>query len=325
MTLTELRYALTLAQEKHFGRAAKTCHVSQPTLSVAINKLESELGVSIFERDRNHVRVTEVGKQIIAQAQRALDEVSQIQDIAQGGKSQLDMPLKVGAIYTIGPYLFPNIIPKLKKVAPDMPLIIQEDYTANLRVKLQRGELDAIFISLPFTEKGVVTQALYDEPFVVLMRKDHPLCKKESIKPSELNAGEMLLLGEGHCFRNQVIEVCPNCYPDEGSDHAIEGTSLETLRHMVASGNGISVLPSTATQIQYYKSILCTRPFAGKIPQATNRAGLACEFHTTKSDRRVNSSVTCQFDAGHLFVARVRIFAIFKLTSSNVISWAFKF
>lgn len=280
MTLTELRYVLTLAQEKHFGRAAKVSHVSQPTLSVAINKLESELGVSIFERDRNHVRITEIGKQIVAQAQRVLDEVSQIQDIAQGGKSQLDTPLKVGAIYTIGPYLFPNIIPKLKKIAPEMPLIIQEDYTANLRVKLLRGELDAIFISLPFSDTGVVTQALYDEPFVVLMRKDHPLSKKDSIKPSELDADEMLLLGEGHCFRNQVIEVCPNCYPDDSANHTIDGTSLETLRHMVASGNGISVLPSTATQIQFYKSILCTKPFAGKVPQ--RRIALAWRVSFTR-------------------------------------------
>ncbi|VVC76178.1 Hydrogen peroxide-inducible genes activator [Aquicella siphonis] len=281
MTLTELRYALTLAAEKHFGRAAALCHVSQPTLSVAIHKLETELGVSIFERDRSHVRVTDVGKQIIAQAQRAMDEVSQIHDIAQGGKSQLETPLKVGAIYTIGPYLFPSIIPNLKKIAAHMPLIIQEDFTANLRLKLSRGELDAVFVALPFTETGVVTQALYDEPFVVLMRKDHPLSKKESIKPADLNANEMLLLGEGHCFRSQVIDVCPNCYPAEGAARqAVEGTSLETLRHMVASGMGITVLPSTATQIQYYKSILCTKPFAGKIPQ--RRIALAWRVSFTR-------------------------------------------
>jgi LysR family hydrogen peroxide-inducible transcriptional activator len=281
MTLTELRYAITLAQEKHFGRAAKVCHISQPTLSVAINKLESDLGVAIFERDRNNVRVTNLGLQLIAQAQRALDEVGQIRDIAQGGKSQTTTPLKVGAIYTIGPYLFPNLIPKLKKIAPDMPLLIQEDFTLNLRTKLLQGQVDAIIISLPFTETGVVTQALYDEPFVVLMRKDHPLSKKDSIKPTDLPSDEMLLLGEGHCFRNQVMEVCPNCYPQEGiSQNTIEGTSLETLRHMVASGIGISVLPSTATQIQYYKSILCTRPFAGKIPQ--RRIALAWRVSFTR-------------------------------------------
>lgn len=268
MTLTELRYAITIAQEKHFGRAAKMCHVSQPTLSAAISKLESELGISIFERDRNAVRVTEIGKDIIAQAQRAIDEVGLIRDIAEGSKSQLTTPLKVGAIYTIGPYLFPNLVPALHKIAPHMPLVIQEDFTSNLRLKLQQGEVDAIFVALPFTEAGVVTQALYEEPFVVLMRKDHPLSKKETIKASDIDPNEMLLLGEGHCFRDQVIEACPNCYPEKsGITNTVAGTSLETLRHMVASGMGITVLPSTATQIQYYKSILCTRPFAGHVPQ----------------------------------------------------------
>lgn len=268
MTLTELKYAITIAREKHFGRAAKVCHVSQPTLSAAMTKLEMELGVSLFERDSNRVRVTEIGQQIIAQAQRAMDEVGMIKDIAQGGKSQLNTPLSVGAIYTIGPYLFPNIIPALKKKAPNMPLIVQEDFTANLRVKLRQGDLDAVFVSLPFTETGVVTQALYDEPFVVLMRKDHPLSKKKSIRSSDLKAHDMLLLGEGHCFRDQVIDACPHCYPSAGkAENKIEGSSLETLRHMVASGMGLTVLPSSATQIQYYKSILCTRPFAGNIPQ----------------------------------------------------------
>ena len=280
MTLTELRYAITLACEKHFGKAAKVCHVSQPTLSVAINKLESELGVALFERDRNHVRVTEIGKQIIAQAQHSLDQVNQIRDIAEGGRSQLNVPLKVGAIYTVGPYLFPNLIPKLKKIAHNMPLFIQEDFTANLRVKLLQGELDAIFISLPFSEGGVVTQALYDEPFVILMRKDHPLSHKATIKASELKAEEMLLLGKDHCFRSQIMEACPHCQTDAGIQKTIEGTSLETLRHMVASGIGITVLPSTATQIQYYKSILCTKSFAGKMPK--RRIALAWRVSFTR-------------------------------------------
>lgn len=281
MTLTELRYAITLAQEKHFGKAAKKCNVSQPTLSVAINKLESKLGVAIFERDRNQVRLTEIGKAIIKQAQQVTEQASQIRKIAQGGKSQVDEPLKIGAIYTIGPYLFPYLIPKLKKLAPSMPLIIQEDYTANLRLKLLQGELDAIFISLPFRESGVVTQPLYDEPFVVLMRKDHYLSKKEKIKTSDLKAEEILLLGEGHCFRDQIIEACPQCYAaDNGMQKAIEGTSIETLRHMVASGIGITVLPCSATQIQYYRSILCTKTFVGKIPQ--RRIALAWRVSFTR-------------------------------------------
>lgn len=280
MTLTELKYVITLATEKHFGRAAKAVHVSQPTLSVAINKLESELGVALFERDRNNVRITEIGKQIIAQAQRVLDEAHQIKEMAAGCQSQLEAPLRIGAIYTLGPYLFPALIAKLKQQAPHMPLLITEDFTANLREKLLQGELDAIFISLPFSEPGVVTQALYDEPFVVLMRKDHPLSEKTAIKPSDLSANELLFLGEGHCFRNQVFEICPHCYPKKQRDNLVEGTSIETLRNMVASGAGVTVLPSSSTQIQYYKSILCARPFAGKIPQ--RRIALAWRVSFTR-------------------------------------------
>lgn len=281
MTLTELKYIITLAQAKHFGKAAKACHVSQPSLSVAINKLESELGIAIFERDRQQVRVTEIGQKIVAQARRVLDEAMLIRDIAEGGKSQLTGPLKIGAIYTIAPYLFPNLIPKLKKYAPNMHLIIEEDFTANLRTKLVQGELDAVFVALPFTEPNVVSQGLYDEPFVVLMRKDHVLNKKKHITPSDLSSEDILLLGEGHCFRDQVIEACPNCVKHQnGMQKTIEGTSLETLRHMVASGLGVTILPSTATQIKFYQSILCTKPFGETVPQ--RRVGLAWRLSFTR-------------------------------------------
>lgn len=281
MTLTELKYIIKLSQLNHFGKAAKACHVTQPSLSVAINKLESELGVAIFERDRQKVRLTDIGQQIVTQAQRIFDEVTALRDIAQGGKSQLRGPLKIGAIYTIAPYLFPNIIPKLNKVAPNMQLLIEEDFTANLRKKLLQGELDAVFISLPFTEPNVITQALYDEPFVILMRKDHVLNKKPHLTSNDLSSEDILLLGEGHCFRNQVIEACPDCLKKEnGMQQTIEGTSLETLRHMVASGLGITILPSTATQIKYYQSILCTKPFAGTVPQ--RRVALAWRLSFTR-------------------------------------------
>lgn len=281
MTLTELRYAITLAQEKHFGRAAKKCHVSQPTLSVAINKLENELGIKIFERDRNSIRVTEIGKEIIVQAKRAVDEADMVLSLAHGSQSQVTTPLKIGAIFTIGSYLFRALIPNLKKLAPHMPILIHEDYTKNLKTKLHQGELDAIFIALPFNEKGVVTKAIYEEPFVVVMRNDHPLSKKKSIAAKELSSDEMLLLGEGHCFRDQVIEACPNCISNTlGIQKITEGTSLETLRDMVASGLGMTVLPRMATQNQYYKSILCTRPFAGAVPK--RQIGLAWRVSFTR-------------------------------------------
>ncbi|MGO1693896.1 MAG: LysR substrate-binding domain-containing protein [Marinobacter sp.] len=277
MTLTELRYVVTLARERHFGRAAERCHVSQPTLSVAVKKLEDELGVPLFERSKSSIRVTETGQRIVEQAQRVLDQVGVIRDMAQDGKSQLNSPLKVGAIYTIGPYLFPHLLPELRRAAPDMPLYIEENYTASLRQKLRQSELDAIIIALPFEEAEVLTLPLYDEPFVVLLPAGHPLAKKDQITGEELSREQLLLLGPGHCFRDQILESCPPLVDavtrraDTGSPSLVtEGSSLETIRHMVASGLGITVLPlSAATAMQYRKDVLVTRPFAPPVPSRT--------------------------------------------------------
>lgn len=278
MTLTELRYVVTLARERHFGRAAERCHVSQPTLSVAVKKLEDELGIPLFERSKNSIRVTETGKRIIDQAQRVLDQVGLIRDMAQDGKNQLNAPLKVGAIYTIGPYLFPHLLPELRRAAPDMPLYIEENYTATLRQKLRQSELDAIIIALPFEEPEVVTLPLYDEPFVVLLPGAHPLTGRASLTAEELAREQLLLLGPGHCFRDQVLESCPplveavtrNPGGAQAPKLVTEGSSLETIRHMVASGLGITVLPlSAATAMQYDESILAVRPFAPPVPFRT--------------------------------------------------------
>ncbi|WP_193163232.1 hydrogen peroxide-inducible genes activator [Microbulbifer hainanensis] len=277
MTLNELRYIVTLAQEQHFGRAAERCFVSQPTLSIAVKKLEKELGVALFERSKTRVQATPLGEQIVAQAQLVLEQSAAIKDIASAGKDQLASPLSVGAIFTIGPYLFPHFIPQLQQLAPDMPLYVEEGYTATLRQRLRKGELDAIIIALPFTEPDVVTQPLYDEPFVVLMPADHPLAAQQSIDPDQLSQDNVLLLGEGHCFRDQVLEACPQLQhsieKEAGSGRirtAADGSSLETLRHMVASGLGITVLPlSAATASQYASGLLATRPFSPPAPQRT--------------------------------------------------------
>ena len=277
MTLTELRYVVTLARERHFGRAAERCHVSQPTLSVAVKKLEDELGIPLFERSKSSIRVTETGQRIIEQAQRVLDQVGVIRDMAQDGKNQLNSPLKVGAIYTIGPYLFPHLLPELRRAAPEMPLYIEENYTANLRQKLRHSDLDAIIVALPFDEPEVVTLPLYDEPFVVLLPADHPLTKKDEITAEEMSKEQLLLLGPGHCFRDQVLESCPPLVDaitqraDGGQPELVtEGSSLETIRHMVASGLGITVLPlSAATAIKYQEDILAVRPFAAPVPFRT--------------------------------------------------------
>ena len=276
MTLTELRYIVTLAREKHFGHAAERCHVSQPTLSVAVRKLEDELGVPLFERSKNSIQVTEIGRRIVDQAQRVLDQAGVIQDLAEDGKNQLNSPLKVGAIYTIGPYLFPHLLPELRREAPDMPLFIEEGYTGELRFKLRHSELDAIIVALPFEEPEVVTLPLYDEPFVVLMPSEHPLAANDTISSDQLADQPLLLLGPGHCFRDQVLESVPelvetiNTRRTESGGIVTEGSSLETIRHMVASGLGVTVLPlSAASAVNYREDILAVRPFASPVPSRT--------------------------------------------------------
>jgi LysR family hydrogen peroxide-inducible transcriptional activator len=250
MTLNELRYIVAVARERHFGHAAEACFISQPTLSVAVKKLEEELGVSLFERRKGEVSVTPIGEQIVAQAQRVLEEASSIRQIARQGQDQLDGPLRCGAIYTVGPYLLPYLIPELAERAPKMPLVIEENYTASLGEKLKRGELDVILISLPFEEPGVLTLPLYREPFVLLLPSSHPLNQKREFAIGDLKKENVLLLGAGHCFRDQVLQVCPDClHPrsnEVGTAQTLEGGSLETIRYMVASGLGVTILPCSA-------------------------------------------------------------------------------
>ena len=297
MTLTELHYLIAVAREKHFGRAAQHCHVSQPTLSMGINKLESKLGVNVFERHHNDIRITEIGKKIVTQAQRVLEEATALKTIANTGRSQLNTPLSIGAIHTVGPYLFPVLLPKLNKIAPQMPLIIQEDFTKNLRNKLQQGQLDLIFISLPFSETSVLTKPLYQEPFVILMKKDHPLGKKISLKNEDLKNENVLLLGEDHCFRKQIIDACPDCQNSNNWQQTIEGTSLETLRHMVASGLGMTILPSSATQIKYYQKTLCVKPFKNSSPSRTIALAWRVSFPRPKAiDAVIKAMQACKFN-----------------------------
>lgn len=283
MTLTELRYIVALAQTKHFGKAANACLVSQPTLSVAISKLEAKLGISIFERHPNEIKITPIGDKIISQAQCVIAEANVINEIAKKGKTHCNEPLRIGGIYTLAPYLFPQLIPSLRKAAPDMPQIIHEDFTGNLRTKLQNGDLDVIFISLPFTGQDIVCKTLYDEPFVVLMRKDHPLKNNKTVSGDDLAHENILLLDEGHCFRDQIIEACPQCFKNNGIQQTIKGGSLETLRQLVAAGDGVTILPSSATQIKHYQSILTVKPFTSKTPKRTIALAWRTSFTRTKT------------------------------------------
>lgn len=275
MTLTELRFIVALARERHFGRAAKACFVSQPTLSVAVRKLETELGVQLFERGLGEATPTTAGQRIIEQAQRVLEEAAAIKELAREAQDPLQGPLRVGAIYTIGPYLFPSLIPILHKRAPAMPLLIEESFTANLTERLKQGELDVILISLPFEEPGIAIAPLYDEPFVVVLPAAHPWNERSSIKAGQLADETMLLLGPGNCFRDQVLQLCPACHRSAGGmQRSLEGGSIETIRHMVASGIGVTVLPCTAAGADKYSRRLITiRPFTRPVP--TRRVAVA--------------------------------------------------
>lgn len=272
MTLTELRYIVALAQTQHFGQAAERCHISQPTLSVGVKKLEEDLGVLIFERSKSAVRVTPVGEAIVAQAQRVLEQAQTIRELAQAGKNQLTAPLRVGAIYTVGPYLFPQMIPLLHRSAPEMPLYIEENFTHILRDKLRNGELDVIIIALPYQDADVLIKIAYEEPFCVLLPAEHPWTQRDSIDSSLLNDKSLLLLGEGHCFRDQVLEACPTTQTGNPENRytTVEASSLETIRHMVASGLGVSVLPLSAVDNhRYAEGVIAVRPFTAPAPTRT--------------------------------------------------------
>ena len=265
MTLTELRYIVAVARERHFGRAAEKCFVSQPTLSVAIKKLEAELGVALFERTSAEVTVTPIGERIVAQAQHVIEETAVIREIATLGKDQLATPLRVGAIFTVGPYLLPQLIALLHKRAPKMPLLLQENLTAKLAQQLKNGELEVAILSLPFADAGIVTQALYDEPFRVVMPAAHEWSKRAKIPAGQLCNETLLLLGSGNCFREQVLQTCARVNRSAASDiqQALEGSSLETIRQMVASGVGITVLPSTAADAKSAANpLIAVRPFS---------------------------------------------------------------
>jgi LysR family hydrogen peroxide-inducible transcriptional activator len=271
MTLTELQYIVAVAQERHFGRAAERAFVTQPALSLAIKKLEEELGATIFERRRNRIELTAIGAQIVHQAQRVLEETDQIKILAAQGKDQLNGPLRFGVIATVGPYILPDLVPLLSARAPKMPLELEENLTLNLAGMLKSGKLDVIMIALPFDEPAIVTQALYDEPFKVVIPVGHPWKKKKLIDSRQLAYEKVLLPHAGHCFRQQVLNSCPEL--SRSDTEGWQGNSLETIRQMVASGLGITVLPASALTLKHESNRLIAIEMARPVPG--RRIGLA--------------------------------------------------
>ena len=302
MTLTELKYIVAVAREKHFGHAAEACFVAQPTLSVAIKKLEDELGVPIFERGGSEISMTPLGAQIVAQAERVLEQTAAIREIAKQNKDPLTGLLRLGVIYTVAPYLLPQLVRSMIEQVPQMPLVLQENFTAKLVEMLRQGELDAAIMAQPFPQQGLLVQPLYDEPFVVAMPSSHPWSNRKQINAADLKNETMLLLGNGHCFRDQVLEVCPEMArfstTGDGIARTFEGSSLETIRHMVASGIGITVLPKASVpDMQAQDGLLRYVPFEDPVPtrrvviawrksftrraaiEAVQQAMMACDLH----------------------------------------------
>lgn len=272
MTLTELRYIIAVAAERHFGRAAQRCFVSQPSLSAAVKKLEDELGVLIFERGKTEVLVTEIGAQVIAQARRVMEEAERVKAVARQGKNPLAGTLRLGVIHTIAPYLLPDLVVELRRLAPQMPLDIEENLTANLDQMLKGGLIDAAIVALPYEAAGIEVIPLYDEEFRVIVPARHPWARRRSVEAGELAAENLLLLSIGHCFRDQVLGACHEFARAPASGK--QGNSLETIRNMVASGMGISVLPASALTPKYSSPLIKPLDFAA--PRPLRRVVFAC-------------------------------------------------
>ncbi len=260
MTLTELKYIVAVARERHFGKAAEACFVSQPTLSVAVKKLEEELAVKLFERSANEVSVTHLGEEIVRQARLVLEQAAHVKEIAKRGKDPLAGPLTLGVIYTIGPYLLPDLVRQMIVRTPQMPLVLQENFTVKLLEMLRAGEIDCAILAEPLPDTGLAVAPLYDEPFLAAVPVHHALAARPYVTTEELQGETMLLLGAGHCFRDQVLEVCPEfarfSSNAAGVSKSFEGSSLETIKHMVAAGMGVTLVPRLGVPAE----ALSTRP-----------------------------------------------------------------
>lgn len=270
MTLTELRYVVALARERHFGRAAASCFVSQPTLSIAVRKFEEKLGVQFFEREPELI-LTDMGQKLLGQATYILEQAELLKQMAASANHQLDIPLKLGVIFTISPYLLPHLIPALHTHTPSMPLILEENYTEKLLDMLRHGEIDAAVLAEPFHSAGLQTEVLYDEDFMLAAPVTHPWADRDSIDPSELVSEELLLLSHGNCLRDQILALCENNKHEDKNNEkttwrrGLQGSSLTTVRHMVASGLGVTVLPASAVYNEE-SSCLAIIPFTDPSP-----------------------------------------------------------
>ncbi|MGH8371635.1 MAG: LysR substrate-binding domain-containing protein [Gammaproteobacteria bacterium] len=246
MNLRDLQYLSALAEHRHFGRAAEACFVSQPTLSTQIRKLEEELGVVLVERGARQVILTEAGKAVLARAHGVLDGAEDIRQIARKLSDPSARTVRLGIFPTLGPYLLPQVLPGIRKRFPKLELLLVEEKTEEILTRLREGRLDAVIVALPVSDEGLHSEFLFEEPFLLAVPEKHPLAKRAAVTMDDLQDQDLLLLEEGHCLRDQALEVC-----HLGGAHERPGfraTSLETLRYMVAGGTGITLIPALATK-----------------------------------------------------------------------------
>jgi LysR family hydrogen peroxide-inducible transcriptional activator len=268
MNLKDLKYLVALADTGHFGKAAERTFVSQPTLSAQLKKLEEYLGVKLVERQPKNVQLTDVGRQIVIRARRMLDEGDEIVALARSNTDPLAGKLKVGLIPTVGPYLLPRVMPKIRKAVPQLGLMLYEYQTEELLKRLRDGEIDVGILALPVLQDGLESRALYNEAFTVALPSRHPLAEKGAIKVQDLKGQTLLLLEDGHCLRDQALEVCSRVDVREAED--FRATSLETLRQMVVAGLGITLLPEMAVESPYGSQRgLTIRQFTNPRPSRT--------------------------------------------------------
>jgi LysR family transcriptional regulator, hydrogen peroxide-inducible genes activator len=263
--LKDLRYLVAVADTRHFGRAAEKCFVSQPTLSAQLKKLEDYLGVQLIERQPKNVTLTEAGEQIVARARRILEASEEVVTLARAHRDPLAGRLRVAFLPTIGPYLLPRVSQPLRKTLPRLELRLYEYQTGPMLEKLETGEIDLGILALPVDTEGLEARELYTEAFTVAVPDQHRLAKRESVRVSDLEGETLLLLEDGHCLRDQALEVCSHVGTQEKQD--FRATSLETLRQMVATGAGITLLPELAARGAYGNARGVTiRPFAKPTP-----------------------------------------------------------
>ncbi len=246
MNLRDLKYLVALAEHRHFGRAAAACFVSQPTLSTQIRKLEEELGVALFERAPRKVMLTPVGREIVERARKVLSDVEQMGEIARRSQDPEAGTIRLGMFPTLGPYLLPHVLPDLRQRFPRLEMLLVEEKTDALLTRLHEGRLDAALLALPIHDDQLHVERLFDEPFLLAVPRHHPLAAQTTLDLHELDHVPLLLLEEGHCLRDQALDVCRMA--GAGERDGFRATSLETLRQMVASGVGLTLLPVLAVQ-----------------------------------------------------------------------------